>query len=81
MTVLEFEIRVAGALPPDVMEELEHLRVVTQSTETMLQGPVADQAALIGIINRLQGLGIELRGVRQLNIAVEPPPGMPGTES
>jgi hypothetical protein len=66
MTAFEFEIRVAGVLPPDVLEELEHLRVVTQSTETVLQGPVTDQAALVGIINRLQGLGIELREVRQL---------------
>ena len=70
MTVLEFEIRVAGSLPPDVLEELEHLRVVSRSTETVLQGPVVDQAALIGIINRLQGLGIELRGVRQLSMDV-----------
>ena len=66
MTALDFEIRIAGALPTDVLEELEHLRVVTQSTETVLQGPVTDQAALIGIINRLQGVGIELREVRQL---------------
>ena len=80
MTVLEFEIRVAGALPLDVVEELEHLRVVTQSVETVLQGPVVDQAELIGIINRLQGLGIELRGVRQLNLGVEPPPS-PRVES
>ena len=69
MTALEFEIRIAGALPSDVLEELEHLRIVTQSTETVLQGPITDQAALIGIINRLQGLGIELREVRQLGPA------------
>lgn len=34
--------------------------------ETVLQAPVRDPAALIGIINRLQGLGVEIRGVRQL---------------
>ena len=79
MTALQFEIRVAGAIPPDVLEELEHLRIVTQSTETVLQGPVTDQAALVGIINRLQGLGIELREVRQLG-AGNPPlaGGTPG---
>lgn len=66
MTVVGFEIGVAGSLPPEVAEELENLRVVSQSTETVLQGPVVDQAALIGIRNRLQGLGIELREVRQL---------------
>ena len=77
MTVLEFEIRVAGVLPPDVLEELEHLRVVTQPTETVLQGPVTDQAALIGIINRLQGLGIELREVRQLGAGHPAPTSTP----
>ena len=63
---VEFEIRVAGPVPADVLEELENVRVVTESFETVLRGPVQDQAALIGIINRLQGGGIELRGIRQL---------------
>jgi hypothetical protein len=35
-------------------------------TETVLQGPVPDQAALISLIYRLQGWGIDLRGLRQL---------------
>jgi hypothetical protein len=63
---MEFEIRVSGVLPRGVLDELGDVRVVTQSLETVLQGPVPDQAALVGIINRLQGLGIELRGLRQL---------------
>jgi hypothetical protein len=74
---MEFEIRVAGSLPPDVLEELGGVRVVTQSVETVLHGPVPDQAALVGIINRLQGLGIELRGVRQLATAHAPSLGAP----
>jgi hypothetical protein len=66
MAAVEFEIRVAGSLPAGLLEELEGIRVVSESVQTLLRGPVLDQAALIGIINRLQGLGIELRGVRQL---------------
>ena len=66
MAAVEFEIRVAGRLPDDVLEELENVRVITQDVETVLRGPVRDQAALIGIINRLQGQGLELRGVRQV---------------
>ena len=73
MTAMEFEIRVSGALPQDVLTELGGVRVVTQSLETVLQGPVRDQAAPIGIINRLQGLGVELRGVRQLGTIAESP--------
>jgi hypothetical protein len=72
MTVMEFEFRVAGVLPACALDELEGVRVVTQSLETVLQGPVPDQAALIGIINRLQGLGVELRGVRQLGAGAAP---------
>ena len=75
MTVMQFEIRVSGTLPPNVLEELGGVRVVAQSLETILQGPVKDQAELIGIINRLQGLGVELHGVRQLVAVAESPPG------
>ncbi len=74
MTALEFEIRVGGTVPAEVLEELEGVRVVTESVETVLRGPVLDQAALIGIINRLQGWGIELHGVRQLGPVGAPPP-------
>jgi hypothetical protein len=66
MTYLQVEIRVSGTVPAELLEELEGVHVVTQSVETVLQGPLPDQAALIGMINRLQGLGVELREVRQL---------------
>lgn len=69
MAALLFEIRVAGPVPTDVLDELRDVRVVTESVETLLTGFVRDQAELIGIINRLQGWGIDLHGVRQL------PPG------
>lgn len=73
MTALEIEIRVAGTVPADVLEELEDVRVVTQTLETVLRGPVPDQAALIGIIAKLQSWGIELRAIRQLG-PLGPPP-------
>ena len=68
MTNLHVEIRVVGAIPAEALEELEGVQVVTESVETVLQGSLVDQAALIGMINRLQGLGVELREVRQLGI-------------
>ena len=81
MTAIEFEFRVAGALPPSVLQELGGVRVVTQCMQTVLQGPVTDQAALIGMINRLQGLGVEIHGVRQLGTAgtASPDAGWPGS--
>ena len=66
MTTMEFEIRVAGPVPDDVLEELRDVRVVAESVGTLLRGPVRDQSELIGIINRLQERGIELRGIRQI---------------
>ncbi len=75
MTIVEFEIRVAGTVPTDVLNELGDVHVVTQAVETLLQGPVVDQAALVGIINRLQSLGIELRGVRQIPAIPAASPG------
>ena len=66
MAAVQFEIRVAGAVPAGVLEELGNVRVLTQSVKTVLRGAVPDQAALMAIINRLQGLGIDLCGLRQL---------------
>ena len=62
----EFEIRVVGRVPPFVLIELENLQVITEGSETVLRGPVRDQAALVGIINRLNHCRIHLREIRQL---------------
>ena len=66
MASMDLEIRVVGPVPADVLDELEGIHVVTEAVDTVLRGPVQDQAALVGIINRLQSWGIELRGIRQL---------------
>ena len=41
-------------------------RSVWSSTETVLHGPVADQAGLHGLLDRIQSLGLELIEVRRL---------------
>jgi hypothetical protein len=66
MTALEYEIRVAGLIPQDVLEEIEDVRVTIEPVVTTLRGPVVDQAALHGVINRLQNLGLELVEVRRM---------------
>ena len=65
---MQLEIRVVGVVPAELLEELDGVRVVTKSVETVLRGSLADQSALIGMINRLQSLGVEVREVRQLGI-------------
>ena len=64
--MIDFEIRVAGDVPAQVLADLQSAQIVRRGVETVLRGPVEDQAALIGIINWLQMLGVELREVRQI---------------
>lgn len=66
MTELLIEIRVAGPVADSVLVELGDLRVVSERVETVLRGPVPDLAALVGMINRLQTWGVELKSLRQL---------------
>ena len=75
MTALEYEIRVAGSVPASVLEEIDDVRIVSHSVQTVLRGPVPDQAALIDIIDRLQGWGIDVHAIRQLAPAPDPSPG------
>lgn len=66
MTTLEYEIRVSGVVPDAVLAEIEGVRVVLEPVQTVIRGPVLDQAALHGIINRLQRLGLDLIEVRRI---------------
>jgi hypothetical protein len=71
MTGLDYEIRVAGVIPDEVLEEIENARATIQPVGTILRGTVVDQAALHGLINRLQGLGLDLVEVRRLLVGSE----------
>ena len=62
---MEYEIRVAGEVPPEALAELGEAHLTVQGVETILRGSVVDQAALVGIVNLLQLLGIELHEIRQ----------------
>lgn len=67
MTPLEYEIRVSGLVPQSLLAEIEGVHVVVEPVQTVLRGPVMDQAALHGIINRLQRLGLDLIEVRRIS--------------
>jgi hypothetical protein len=56
----EYTFRVRGRLSPDVVAALKPLAPVDVATETVLRGLVTDQAALHGLIARLEQLGVEL---------------------
>jgi hypothetical protein len=61
-----FEIHVRGTIPADLLSDFEYLEAEVVCTKTVLRGVVPDQAALYGVLLRLQSLGLELMEVRQL---------------
>jgi hypothetical protein len=62
----QYEIRIKGRITDTLLAELEGLDATVEPVGTVLHGPVADQAALRGLIDRIQGLGLELLEVRKL---------------
>ena len=61
-----YEIRVAGVLPPEVLLDFERLSASVRPVETVLHGPLPDQAALQGLLARLETFGIQVLEVRLL---------------
>lgn len=67
MASLYYEIRVAGLLPPEALLDFERLRASVQPVETVVHGPLQDQAALHGFLARLETFGVEVLEVRRLH--------------
>ena len=61
-----YEIRVAGSLPPQWRDWFDGLVINTENGETLLRGPVADQAALFGLLKKIRDVGLPLVSVRQI---------------
>lgn len=63
-----YEIRLQGHLGQNVLVWFEDFAVEYSPTgETILRGPIVDQAALAGILNRICDLGLSLTLFRQLD--------------
>jgi hypothetical protein len=59
-----YEIRIAGVVPAGALRGFEQL-AADQPDETMVRGPLPDQAALNGLLARLESSGIQLMGLRR----------------
>lgn len=66
MTSSQYEIRVRGRLSPSVLASFQGLTASVAPVETILSGPVADQAALYAVLSQVQSLGLELMEVRRV---------------
>jgi len=68
---LQYEIRVKGHLAPHWSGWFEGFAIALKDNgETLLSGPVVDQAALYGVLMKIRDLGLPL-------ISVKPVQGMP----
>ena len=62
-----YEIRVEGVLDQRWTAWFEDLEIASDHNQTVISGPVADQAALHGLLNRVCDLGLVLVSVRRSN--------------
>ncbi len=61
-----YEIRIQGYLNQSWSDWMEGLEIgMAENGETVLSGPVRDQAALFGILNRLFSLNVTLLSVNR----------------
>ncbi len=61
-----YEIRMVGSLPAQWTDWFDGLVINTENGETLLRGPMADQAALFGLLKKIRDIGLPLVSVRQI---------------
>jgi len=62
-----YEIRVTGVLPPEALLDFDRLTASVEPIETVVHGALQDQAALNGLLARLEAFGVEVIEVRRLH--------------
>jgi hypothetical protein len=72
-----YEIRVAGMLPSEVLLDFEWLSAAPAPVETVLHGPLPDQAALGAFLARLEEFGADVIEIRRLRENKRPLPLLP----
>jgi hypothetical protein len=67
LVTVTYDIKVRGRLSRTLAAEFAQLALTatTEPVETVLHGPVEDQAALYGLLRRLEAFGLELVEVRR----------------
>ena len=63
---MRYEIRVEGHMSETLAKVFPELDHVLMSGQTVLYGPVVDEAHLHGLLNRFQALGLRVVEMRQL---------------
>ncbi|CAL9620447.1 hypothetical protein [Streptomyces sp. NPDC057838] len=63
---MRYEIRVEGQLSPTLAKVFPELDHVVMAGQTVLFGPVVDEAHLYGLLSRCQSLGLRVVEMRRL---------------
>jgi hypothetical protein len=67
---MEYRIRLKGQLGPQWAEWFDGLTVTNDACgDTVLSGPIADQAALFGLLRRVRDIGLPLLSVSRVTPA------------
>ncbi len=61
-----YRIQVKGRLDPKWKDWFDYFEITYTDGETVLQGTVPDQAALFGVLAKINDLGLTLIAVRKL---------------
>ncbi len=67
--MLYYEIRVAGELPAEALADFSRLNAAVELAETVIRGSLPDQAALSGLLTRLEVAGVQVTELRRLGPA------------
>jgi hypothetical protein len=79
--VPQYEIRVAGRLPPRWSAWFDGLTIAAQEDgTTVIRGEVVDQAALHGLLQKLRDVGIPLVSLTPLPADTPTAPPVPPTQ-
>jgi hypothetical protein len=60
-----YEIRVTSVLPPEVLLDFDRLIASVEPVETVVHGPLRDQADLNGLLARLETFGVQVLEIRR----------------
>ena len=60
-----YEITVRGRLTATMLTAFDGLHASPAAADTVLRGEIVDQAALFGVLERIESLGLELLDVRR----------------
>jgi hypothetical protein len=63
---VDYAIRIRGHLGPSMLSAFPGLRSQVDGQDTVLSGAVPDQAALHGILSKIEAMGLELVELRRL---------------